>query len=179
MLILTYVEIHAYKQCMCAKYELDTVGVVYFVNRFCLSSGLSRLFELGIISLSAPPFSSSSPQWEWGRVSWKVGSLLGRLCGHLPVCHITYPVTWWKRRLAKRWGIKTGKTKWVRGERSKTEANTGRGSFGTELGIGTFTVHSVTVFSLSPWVIFFVPTCCYQNCKGFPQVFGLLSNREV
>lgn len=32
MLILTYVEIHAYKQCMCAKYELDTVGVVYFVN---------------------------------------------------------------------------------------------------------------------------------------------------
>lgn len=181
MPIVTCVEVHAYKQSMCAQCELDTVGVVCFCEQ--ISAWVPVL--VGCLNLASshslpPPFSSSSLQWERGRVSWKVGSLLGRLCGHLPVCHITYPVTWWKRRLGKRWGIKTGKIKWVRGERSKAEAKKGRGSFGTELAIGNFPVHSMTVIFFSPLgVFFFVPTCCYQNCKDFPQVCGLLSNREM
>lgn len=60
----------------------------------------------------------------------------------------------------------------------------GRGSFGVEekylhcsLGV-YFSLSFSLSLSLSPWVIFFVPSCYYQNCKDFPYVFGLLNNRE-
>lgn len=78
-------------------------------------------------------------------------------------------------------GDKNRKIKWVRGERSKAEANKGRGSFGTELGMGTSSVHSVTVFFFFPFLLglFSLPTCYNQNHKDLPQVFGLLSNREM
>lgn len=48
-----------------------------------------------------------------------MGSLLGRVGGKVPVCHITYPVTCRKRRLAKRWGIKTGKSSGSEGKEAR------------------------------------------------------------
>lgn len=64
-----------------------------------------------------------------GKTQWQVASVSYNLSSHMV-----------KEKTCKKIGDKNRKIKWVRGERSKAEANEGRGSFGTELGIGTSTV---------------------------------------
>ena len=106
------------------------------------------------------------------QVSWKVGSLLGRLSGQLPVCHITYPITWWKEKTCKKIRDENRKIKWVEGERSeKAEATKGRGSFGTELGKGASTLSQVTaplsLFGFSLW-----PDAIFRIARTFPRCLG-------
>lgn len=151
-----------------------------FVNRYlCEFPSLSKLFELAILSLSATSLLSSTLYWERGRVSGKVGSLLGRLCGQLPVCQITHPIIMVKRRgdLQKDW-VENRKSKWVEGEKDKTAKQTKMASFGTELGKGASTVYyaclSLSVSPPPPWVIFFVywlvtAVAIFRITRTFPR----------
>lgn len=75
-----------------------------------------------------------------GKTQWQVASVSYNLSSHMV-----------KEKTCKKIGNKNRKVKWVRGERSKAEANEGRGSFGTELGIGTSTVDSVIIFCFFPF----------------------------
>lgn len=146
-----------------------------FVNRYLLEfPNLSRLLELGVVSLSACSLLYRLPFSGNEAVSWKVGFLLGRLCGKLPVCHITYPVTW-KRRLAKRWGIKTGKSSRSE-DRRKAKAKKGRGPsiWG---GVGDRHLHrplSDLFLFLSPVLFSLCSLAIIRITKTFPQVFGKL-----
>lgn len=91
-------------------------------------------------------------------------SLLGRLCGLLPVCRKTYP-SHAKERLENR------KVKRAEGERNKAATKTG-----AALKKGVARVPQVTAgFFLFP-VLIVVSTCRDQSCKAFPWVLGLLEN---
>lgn len=128
--------------------------------------------NLPYLNLCPLSFLSSSLNWERGRVSWKVGSLLGRLSGQLPVCHITYPITWWKEKTCKKIRDENRKIKWVEGERSeKAEATKGRGSFGTELRKGASTLSQVAApLSLSGFSLW--PDAILRIARTFPRCLG-------
>lgn len=112
-----------------------------FVNRYLFECpNLSELFELAIISLSATSlfiypllgmrqgFRKSG--LSSGKTLWPAASVSNNSSNH----------TVKRGDLQKDW-VENRKIKWVEGEKDKnSQVNNGRGSFGTELGKGAFTV---------------------------------------